>query len=687
MKKAETETMVLENVTEGSLKSIINWFEIRKESFYKLARTYSSSNQEIQEVFYRTIMKVYDERKYSVENQHFKLWAASVFIKECRQMGKSNIEKAESSQSEDTFHQLCKLKEEIKEAMAITYLQERSFDEAAEILQISVDSLKSRLSNGLQHLSRALVNDKYPESCTPYRNEFIDYLGKNLVRSEKVKLEIHTPTCPYCQEELAAFQEVILSLVRSAEDIHVPLNLMKTVKEQAVETERIRLQKKKKRNKLGLAAMAVLTFMVCTGFVTGSFTGMYYSWMEWTNKEEKEIIQYYKSGLGEPLELVEENNGVKVTIKTAVADDEQTLIFYEVENMKEENQYFLNMQEGGRVENEYEILDMDGNRYYHPFDIGMANEEDEKIYRGKISLAPIKSDTATIELKVMRLQETIKEVPDRSTAEPYHPKYLEGEWSFEIPVEKHDSIVYEINQESEIEGVPIRINKLTLAPTVTLLEYGFQERGQEEWIENITMDSLTAADKAAEADFYGGGEFINSTGQWITLKTRFEPLYFEKPDEVTLAFESMNVFIEDSKTIEINQAEDFPQHFEYQGNELSIDSVETGNPTKIYITDSFNGDRKYERLRLQVLSENRHQGYGFSSGGNGVLVDKNGTEFDPGESYYLYEEIDQPRYFETSHELELYDDSTSEPGYPTKLVIDGYNVTKYIEEKIKIPLN
>ncbi|MGF2615778.1 DUF4179 domain-containing protein [Rossellomorea vietnamensis] len=686
--KAEKETLEVKNVSEEGMKTVLGWFDSRKASFYKLARAYSNSNNEIQEIFYQTIMKIYDERKYNIENRNFKFLAASIFMNECQEVKKTRADETDILLSGGTFNKLKELDEKDKEAIAITYLKEFSFEEAARILQITVESLKSRLYRGIQQLSNRLDEKNHPESCTPYRNKFVDYLGKDLVRTEKIELEVHIPTCHFCQEELADFQDTILSLQRSADQLHIPPELMRPVKEKAVETERIRTQKKKKRNRFGLAAAGMLTFIICTGFVTGGFTSLYYSWMGWTEKEEMEIIQYYKSGIGEPLELVQESNGVKVTVKTAVADDVQTMIYYEVEDMNKENQYFLNQDEGMRVENEYEILDRQADqRFYHPFEYGRADEEEENIFRGKISLAPINSDSGTIQLRLMRLQETIKEEPGSSKVSSYHPEFLEGDWSFDIPVEKYESTVFDLDQESDIDGIPIKINKLTLAPTATLLQYSYQERGQKQWIEHVTMDSLSTDGHSAKADYFGGGEFITHSGEWTTFQSRFEPLFNKNPEEVTLSIGSMHLFIEDKKEIEVNQAGELPQSFDYRGNELTIDGVETeGNTTKVYITDPYFEGREHERLRIQVMSDSSYRGYGF--GVDGILIDKNGEEFDPEEYHYPFdEEIEQPRFFETSHEMEIYDDASDDPGYPAKLMIEGYNFTKYIENKISIPLN
>jgi RNA polymerase sigma factor (sigma-70 family) len=689
--KTEIETILVQNVTEDNINTVLNWFDKRKNSFYKLARTYLKSIEDIQEVFSQTIIKVHDDIQYVKEDTHFESWVTTIFINECSKIEKRNdseeIEK--DIPASQVFQALDRLADSDKEAIALTYLKGLPFEDAGSILQISAEDLKSRLAHGVESLSRELKYGDLSDSCPEYQDKFIDYLGKTLDRHKKIDLEIHTYHCQPCQEKLSIFQEVILSLENSIDELPVPSEFMDKIHERVAETERLKKEKKKKRSRMGLAAVGLLTFMICTGFVTGSFSNIYYSWMGWTEKEEKEIITYYKEGISEPLNLEEESNGVKVRIKTAVADDVQTLIYYEVEDTKGENQFFINMSDGARIENEYEILDHQANdRFYHPFEQGVSNEDsDKKIFRGKVSLAPISKDSGTIELRLMRLQEAFKEDPNRSNLRYFEQEFIEGEWNFDVPVTKQTSTVYELDQETEINGIPFRVDKLKLAPSATILEYSFNQHQGNRMIENVTMESLAVEGKSVKADLFGGLGYGHSSGEWISMQTSFEPLYFDKPKEVNLSFHSINLFVEEKKTIEINQSDKFPQTFEYLGNELSIDNVAVGNPTRIHLTDPYTKNREYERIRFNVVSEDELQSFGFGSGGDGVLVDQEGTEFKPEEYQFSYDTIEQPRYFSTSHEIELHQDSSDQPLYPKKLLIEGYDKTMYVEDKIRLKLD
>ncbi|WP_409253825.1 DUF4179 domain-containing protein [Bacillus sp. SCS-153A] len=682
--KKETEQILVHNVNENSITSIVNWFADRKTSFYALGWIYLQNNQDIQEVFFQTINQVHEETRYVKEDLHFESWVTSIFINKCRACLPKNSDTYNEEEAGQLFSALFKLPEKNKEALVITYLKGLPFDEASQALQITTAELMSRVADGVALLSKELSFGELSGSCREYRDKFISYLGKSLSRKEKIELEIHIYHCKDCQKVLSAFQEITFMLERIVEELPVPPDFMDSIYEKAAETERLQREKRKKRSRMGLTAVGLLTFLICTGFVTGSFSSLYYSWMGWTEQEEMELVQYYKDGISEPLNLEQESNGVKVRIKTAVADDVQTLIYYEIEDMKEDSQYFINIHEGVRVENEYEIFDKEARRVYrHPFE--EATDEEGNTFRGTLSLAPIKSDSSTVELRLMRLQQAMKDRADRSNFKYYDElEFVEGEWNFDIPVKKHSSTVYDLDQETEVEGVPFRIEKLIVAPTATLLEYSYHRMQGETSIQHISLAALETENRTAEVDYFYG-EYIDSIGEWASFQSKFDSLYAEDPDSVSLVLDSINVFVENEKTIELNQKNDFPQMFTYLGNELSIDSLESGPPTKLHITDTYFQGREYERLHFSLSTENQMESYSMGSWGEEVLVDREGNQYKPQEYYSILERIGrQPRHFQTTHEIELFQESSDDPIIPKYLTINGYYTTKYAEDKIDL---
>src|SRR5690606_26820946 len=101
-------------------------------------------------------------------------------------------------------------------------------------------------------------------------------------------------------------------------------------------------QKKKKRKRMGLISAGVVSIFLCTGFFTGAFSKIYYSLTE----ENVELRVFLQEGLGERLGLEAESDGVIIRIKSVIADEIQTLIFYEIEDTQDNGQYMINIDDG-----------------------------------------------------------------------------------------------------------------------------------------------------------------------------------------------------------------------------------------------------------------------------------------------------------------------------------------------------
>ena len=85
----------------------------------------------------------------------------------------------------------------------------------------------------------------------------------------------------------------------------------------------------------------------------------------------------------------------------------------------------------------------------------------------------------------------------------------QGSGTFEIPVTKQPSIEYALDKETEVEGIPVRFDKLTIAPTATILQFGINNEQPEKRIEALNFDNLEVNNKKVKADMYGGFSFLN----------------------------------------------------------------------------------------------------------------------------------------------------------------------------------
>jgi RNA polymerase sigma factor (sigma-70 family) len=679
-------------IRENGVESIIDWFEQHKQSFYILGWTYLINQQQMEDLFYRAIIKVHKEWPRIKSKTSFEMEVTSIFIHTCRELYNDRSLQAseESEPRQDVFKALDQLKENEKEALVLTHVKGFSHEESAHLLHVSVEKMKELLFSGIQSLRNEMKYGSTFNGCKGYHKDYIDYLERTLDRSKKIDLEVHIYHCPNCQEDLATFQDVMLTmsdLTDRMEDLHVPSGFMENVKARLAEDEKRRQQKNKKRKRMGLVLASAFAFVLGIGFFTGAFTNLYYTWTE----EDLEIRAFLQQDLGERLDLVAESSGVKIKIKSAIADDIQTLVFYEIEDTEEDNQYMMNFHDGVMVENQREIMSNEGYSMYYPPDLEEDVETEEKnVFKGKISLLPLKTDNGTIKLKITKLLKLVRASSERNDFRAYeNPEYETGEWIFEIPVTKKPSTEYALDEETEIEGIPVRFDKLTVAPTATILQYGINTEQTKKRIDMLNFDNLEVNTKKLKADIYSRS-FVDSQQDmnWYTFAIRFDPLFGEKPKEVNVQIESVHLAFEDLKTIELDASREYPQTFEYAGSTISIDKVEVGQPSTVVISNHDIENRAYEMLHFNIVGEDENQNQHSSMEMNteGVLIDKNGIEYDMNETPFAYEKIERPRYFITVQRMKLYNNNPEEKVIPKRLDLYGYNSIKYLDDVVKISL-
>ncbi|MGM0840012.1 MAG: DUF4179 domain-containing protein [Bacillota bacterium] len=687
MNTSQTAPLLISRVREKDLEMVMEWFLQRKQSFYALGRIYVSKQEDIEDIFYRSIISIHNELHRFKKNTSFDSWAISRFIHNGRSLSKDkSFRDSEGQKSDQTlFHAFHQLEDQEKEATALTYFNECSFEEVGRILEVSVEKVKSCVFSGVRKLKEELGYGSF-EGCPEYHKHYLDYLGRTMDRPEKVEFEMHIYHCQGCQEDLASFQEVVLTLTGMTDALEVPAGLLERIKSKVEEREARRQRKKKKRKSIWLSIAGVFAMVVSIGFVTGGFSSLYYAWTE----EDEQLRAILQHDLGERLNLESESNGVKITIKSVVADDVQTLVFYEVEDTKKDNLYMMNAHEGVHIDNEYDVMRRDVQHMYYspPVDQDEIQNEEKNVYKGTMSLLPVSVDSGTIKLNVARLMQ-LDQDPQKGEYFSGELRFAEGDWSFDIPFTKQSSRVHKLDKEIDIDGIPVRLDKLTIAPTTTLLQYSFQNQGGDKRIDVITFDSIESDKERVKADLFGGNMYVESFDQegWSAFTSRFDTLFFEDPQEVNIHFDSIHLSVDDRKTIPLDNLKDLPKAFEYQGNTISIDKIQVGNPAKVILTHDVSKDRVYERVHYGFSSDylmNENTSIGVSDG-DGVLMDKNGKihEID----VYEYDKLDQPRYFETEQTIEFYNDSSSEDVNLTKLEIEGYSTTKYVDDRVKVKLD
>lgn len=677
---AKMGSFTITTLQEKGIDSVFDWFEQHQQSFYALGWFYLRNQKQMEELFYQAIIKVHKELPRYKHNASFGLWVTSIFIDHCRELSQDKVlpVSEEIEPHQNLFEALDQLEDDEKEAMVLTYGTGFSQEEAAHFLRVSEAKMKELLFSGIQSLRKQLYGSIY-NGCKEYQRNYIDYLEKSMNRPEKIEFELHIYECQECQEDLATFQDVTLMLNHAEwmNDLPVPDHFMETIKERLTEKENHRQQKNKKRKKVALVFVSVFAFLFGIGFFTGAFANVYYAWSE----EDEQLRTFLQNDLGQRMNLVAESEGVKITITGVVADDFQTLVFYEIEDTNQDNQYLMNYEDGLYVEDENEIMNQETYPRFYPPDLEADMNKQKNIFYGKVGLRPIKEDTEIMKLKISKLM-GLNPNSVESMGLGFMPgEYKEGAWSFEVPVTKQPSTEYALDKETEIEGVPVRIEKLTVAPTATVLHYGIHTGKPERRIDYVSISELEVNNKKVKTDRFGGS-YPDSLYDidWQTFQTHFDPIYGEEPKEVKVKFETAQFSIQDNKSIELDVNAEYPQTFEYAGSTISIDKLEVGQPTTIVLSDHNIKNREYESFNLNVVGENEQEVHSISMYGKGVLVDKYGVEYDPMSGSVDYEKLEQPRHFITEQTIRLEGNKV----IPKRLEIFGYNSMKYLDDVVKI---
>jgi RNA polymerase sigma factor (sigma-70 family) len=685
MNPAKINPNSITTIKRKDLESIVDWFDQHKQSLYLLGWSYLSNQQQMEELFYQSIIKIHKELPRVKSDTSFDMGVTSIFIHTCRELSKDrSLQDSEKSEPrQELFKALDQLKEYEKDAMVLTYVKGFSQEEAAQLLQVPVEKVKELLFSGIQSLRNEMGYGTTYSGCKDYHKDYIDYLERTLDRSKKIDLEMHIYHCPNCQEDLATFQDVMLTMLNltdKMEDLPVPSDFMEKIKDRLAEKEKRRQQKIKKHKRRGLVITSVFALVLAIGFFTGAFSNLYYTWTE----ENQELRAFLQQDLGERLNLEAESNGVKIKIISAIADDVQTLVFYEIEDTEEDNQYMLNFHDGVMVENQHEIMSNEAYPMYYPPDLEAdANTEEKNVFKGKMSLLPIKTDNGTIKLKITKLQKLVRNANQGHV----NPEFKIGEWNFEIPVTKKPSTEYALDEQTEVEEIPVRFEKLIIAPTATILQYGINIEQTKKRIDVLNFDKLEVNNKKVKADINSRSFFDSQPDRnWYTFTTRFDPLFGEKPKEVHIQFASVNFTVEDQKTIELDASREYPQTFEYAGSTISIDKVEIGQPTNVVISNHEIKNRAYDNLHFNIVGNEYNETVSMEMNHEGVIIDKNGVEYDMNTNPVPFEKIEQPRYFLTVQSMKLHSNNPEEKVIPKRLEIYGYNATRYLDDVVKISL-
>src|SRR5574342_424175 len=105
--------ITITTIGKKSVESIFDWLDQHKQTFYILGWSYLSNQQQMEELFYRSIIKVHKELPRFKSETSFETWVTSIFILICRELSidRSLQASGESEPRQEIFKALEQLKE------------------------------------------------------------------------------------------------------------------------------------------------------------------------------------------------------------------------------------------------------------------------------------------------------------------------------------------------------------------------------------------------------------------------------------------------------------------------------------------------------------------------------------------------------------------------------------------------
>ncbi|WP_243458063.1 RNA polymerase sigma factor [Sporosarcina sp. Te-1] len=165
MKTSMAGSIYLKRIKKQDMQAILDWFEERQSKFYKIGWAYLKDYHDVEDVFHNTVLKVHENIGQLKQDHYFETWVTSIFINECRaiyrrknkQVVESPPDRADERPIEhrlELMESLDQLDSQHKEVILLKYIQGYSQKEIADIINVPVGTVKSRLYRGLTMLRK-----------------------------------------------------------------------------------------------------------------------------------------------------------------------------------------------------------------------------------------------------------------------------------------------------------------------------------------------------------------------------------------------------------------------------------------------------------------------------------------------------------------------------------------------------
>lgn len=167
MKDKMDASMIPKSIKEGNIQVLLQWIDINKQKLYRMSWSYLKNGTDVEDVFHNTIIKVFENINKLKNEQAFEGWFISILLNECRKMlrDKRKVQPSEyvefnntacgsedPAESLDLMDGLKNIDEEYRELIILKYYSGYSQKDIAEILNMPLGTVKTKIYRGLKML-------------------------------------------------------------------------------------------------------------------------------------------------------------------------------------------------------------------------------------------------------------------------------------------------------------------------------------------------------------------------------------------------------------------------------------------------------------------------------------------------------------------------------------------------------
>ncbi len=171
MKDEIDASIISKSMKGGNIEVLLQWIDANKQKLYRMSWSYLKNNTDVEDVFHNTIIKVVENINKLQNEQAFERWFVSILLNECRkilryrrkvqpsdyiELSDTACSLEDQAESLDLIDGLKSIDEKYKELIILKYYSGYSQKEIAEILNMPLGTVKTKIFRGLKMLRKIL---------------------------------------------------------------------------------------------------------------------------------------------------------------------------------------------------------------------------------------------------------------------------------------------------------------------------------------------------------------------------------------------------------------------------------------------------------------------------------------------------------------------------------------------------